>query len=422
MEQLFGALTCYYSSEVCHSLKGKRFDSVYQIVDELEALWESKSFNERSKMHRRPPDGTTTYRRSRERWEKPTDQQPQHTFNGEGGYLTKGKGWGKLTGHSSGGGQRGNVPVDQGAPLPSKPITCYNCGKPGHIRRDCTEAKVKLGRISSGSETDEFSDLLRVGTINGKPCRLLIDTGADKTAVPAWLIEPFQYTGKETQARLADREIRHLKAAIVDLRVDGITESMEVLVVGKDAHKILLGRDHPVVKAWITGRYVLYQANSSPIALAAMTRTQSQAVEEKERENDVADARDGAIPRAVIPDHPIPDLGLEQSDAEIDGMKTDAVSSKEGAITEDPSASMEEGWLGEDEVEGVASELVVHDVLEGSEGMLQSDQPLPNLTKGMGEVWELIAQQQADGLLGGLRKCAEKGEDGYFTKKWSTGA
>ena len=98
MEQLFGSLTCYYSSEVCHSPKGKRFDSVYQIVDELEALWESKSFNERSKMHRRPLDGTTTYRRSRNHWEKPKDQQPQHTFDGEGGYLTKGKEWGKLTG------------------------------------------------------------------------------------------------------------------------------------------------------------------------------------------------------------------------------------------------------------------------------------------------------------------------------------
>ena len=208
--------------------------------------------------------------------------------------------------------------------------------------------------------------------------------------------------------------------SLVDLWVDGITESMEVLVVGKDAHKILLGRDYSVVKVWITGRSVLYQANSSPIALAAMTRTQSQAVEEEERENAVADARDGAIPRAVIPDYPMPDLGLKQSDAEIDGMKADEVSSSTtppgGAITEDPSASMEEGWLGEDEVEGVASELVVHDVLEGSEGRLQSDQPLPNLTKGTGEVWELIAQQQADGLLGGLRKCAEKGEDGYFTK------
>ena len=88
------------------------------------------------------------------------------------------------------------MPVDQGAPLPSKPITCYKYRMPGHIRRDCTEAKVKLGRITSGSETDEFSDFLRVGTINGKPCRLLIDTGADKTAVPAWLIEPSQYTVK----------------------------------------------------------------------------------------------------------------------------------------------------------------------------------------------------------------------------------
>ena len=54
-----------------------------------------------------------------------------------------------------------------------------------------------------------------------------------------------------------------------------------------------------------------------------------------------------AIPRAVIPDHPMPDLGLEQSDDEIDGMKADEVSSstnppgEEGDITEDPSASME---------------------------------------------------------------------------------
>ena len=58
----------------------------------------------------------------------------------------------------------------------------------------------------------------------------------------------------------------------------------------------------------------------------------------------------------------------------------------------------------------------MHDVIEGSEVRLQSDQPLPNLTKGTGEVQELIAQQQANGLLGGLRKCAEKGEDGYFTR------
>ena len=55
--------------------------------------------------------------------------------------------------------------------------------------------------------------------------------------------------------------------------------------MGNSAHDILLGRDHPVVKAWITGRSILYQANSSPRALAAITRAQSQVLEKEEKEN-----------------------------------------------------------------------------------------------------------------------------------------
>ena len=42
-EQFRGALTLYYSAEVCHSLRSKDYDSVQQMVDELEAAWESKS-------------------------------------------------------------------------------------------------------------------------------------------------------------------------------------------------------------------------------------------------------------------------------------------------------------------------------------------------------------------------------------------
>ena len=177
-EQLFGVLTCYYSSEVCHSLKGKNFDSVYQIVDELEASWESKSFSECMKMHRKSPDGYSAYRCSREYWGKPKEQQLQHTNCGEGGHLTKGKGWGKPAGHSPGVGKRESDPVDQGTPPFSKPIIRFNCGKPWHTRRDCRETKVRLGRINSGSETNEFPDLIKLGIVNGKPCRTLIDTGA----------------------------------------------------------------------------------------------------------------------------------------------------------------------------------------------------------------------------------------------------
>ena len=56
LEQFRGALTLYYSSEVCHSPRSKDYDSVQQMVDELEAAWESKSPVERSQMHRHQPE------------------------------------------------------------------------------------------------------------------------------------------------------------------------------------------------------------------------------------------------------------------------------------------------------------------------------------------------------------------------------
>ena len=68
-------------------------------MDELEASWESKSFSECMKMHRKSPDGYSAYRHSREYWEAEGAATSTHNC-GEGGHLTKGKGWGKPAGHS----------------------------------------------------------------------------------------------------------------------------------------------------------------------------------------------------------------------------------------------------------------------------------------------------------------------------------
>ena len=53
--------------------------------------------------------------------------------------------------------------------------------------------------------------------------------------------------------------------------------------MGNSAHDVLLGRDHPVVKAWITGRSILYQANSSPRALVAITMAQARCWKRKKK-------------------------------------------------------------------------------------------------------------------------------------------
>ena len=51
---------------------------------------------------------------------------------------------------------------------------------------------------------------------------------------------------------------------------------MDGFVVDVDATYILLGRDHPCVKAWIT-RKPITEADEVPVPLAAITRAQSQA-------------------------------------------------------------------------------------------------------------------------------------------------
>ena len=72
---------------------------------------------------------------------------------------------------------------------------------------------------------------------------LLIDTGVDMATVPAKLIMPSHYTGKEVQVKLVDRDTKLLQTAVVDIQVEDTTESIKVLVVLNIAHDVLLGRD-----------------------------------------------------------------------------------------------------------------------------------------------------------------------------------
>ena len=271
MEMFRGALTLYYSPETCHAVRSNSYKNTQDIIDELEATWESKSFHDRSKMHRRQAEGQHFNGRKMS-----YNSREQTSTNGSGGCLTKGKDEGAPTEHGLVGSQGATGGPQRVMSFP-KDIVCFECNETGHTKRYCPngKAKAKLGMISSGSEAEEMQQLLRTGNINGRLCRCLIDTGANRTTVPDRLVPMECFTGKTVKARLANQGIVTLRTATIDLKVDGISKSMEVFVVGEDTKHILLGKDHPCVRSWIAGRSKQSEWVDDPVPLATITRAQS---------------------------------------------------------------------------------------------------------------------------------------------------
>ena len=182
-----------------------------------------------------------------------------------------------------------------------KDIVCFECNETVHTKRYCPngKAKAKLGMISSGSEAEEMQELLRTGNINGRLCRCLIDTGANRTTVPDRLVPMECFTGKTAKARLANQGIVTLRTATIDLKVDGISKSMEVFIVGEDTKHVLLRKDHPCVRSWIAGRSKQSEWVDDPVPLATITRAQSQALAAEEVASEIEDSKDGTCTRQL---------------------------------------------------------------------------------------------------------------------------
>ena len=114
--------------------------------------------------------------------------------------------------------------------------------------------KNKISSIkSSGDDSESLIELCRQGKIEGKPCKIWLDTGANRAAVPARYIAEVSYTGKEG-ARLANGTAEMLRTTEVTIQVDGIVKQMTVFVVDKDAKYVLLGTDHKAVRNWALGK------------------------------------------------------------------------------------------------------------------------------------------------------------------------
>ena len=160
-------------------------------------------------------------------------QNPLTTME-TGGSLSKGKDGGDLAGRIGFG---SNVVAggNQGANgLPSS-FTCHYFKVVGHYKRNCPKLKNKLSSIkSSVEESESLTELCRQGKIKGGPCKIWLDTGANRSAVPARYIAEVSYTGKEG-ARLVNGTVEMLRTAEVTIQVDGTAQQMTVFVVDKDA-------------------------------------------------------------------------------------------------------------------------------------------------------------------------------------------
>ena len=114
--------------------------------------------------------------------------------------------------------------------------------------------------------------MCRQGKIEGRPCKIWLDTGANQSAVPASYIAEVSYTGKE-DARFANGTVEMLRTAEVTIQIDGIVQQMTVFVVDKDAKHVLLGTHHKAVRNWVF--WVLGKGEQLSHPLGALTRAQS---------------------------------------------------------------------------------------------------------------------------------------------------
>ena len=162
-------------------------------------------------------------------------------------------------------------------------FTCHYCKEVGHYKRNCPKFKNKLRSIkSSGEESESLTELCRQGKIEGSPCKIFLDTGANRSAVPARYIAEVSYTGKEG-ARLGNGTVEMLRTAEVTIQVDGIVQQMTVFVVDKDAKYVLLGTDHKAVRNWVLGKG---EQLSHP--LGALIRAQSKVKQKQEMDDNKA--------------------------------------------------------------------------------------------------------------------------------------
>ena len=297
-------------------LQDETDDSPFRKAEKLRKIWSSRDLYGRRRMLRSEQQSFSHQRPRHRDWsaDKPKTETPPTVAEGEPS--GKGKVGSGLSGRGWGGG--GGVRPVQGAQGSSQSytkdksqITCYNCNEKGHYKSECPKPTVRMARISSPKPTNKFR---REGVVNGYCCSIILDTGADITAVPASFISESQYTGETVDINVANAQGEKWKLARVRIQVDGFDGVQRVCVLPKDAQDVLLGVDHP-----LTASMSPKPSNVPCPSMRAVTRRQRKVAENELAADIAADKVDEVNVTSLVEGSERTNRQVETGNEEVEG-------------------------------------------------------------------------------------------------------